>query len=202
MPLFFICFILFVIWFRVKMKRNNSVTDAQNAAFWERERNANFARSQDISTLSYLHVSENELPFSSSTEDEQEAHLEKEVRECSKRKMINLSAYSNTDLKEKYGIANLEELSNCDQNFLLFIRSLSNWGSYLYKKEDFARAKQVMEYSLSIGSDISSVYTTLGHIYAVENNLSKINELIAAVEASEIPLKNSILKQLQLCRLE
>lgn len=202
MPLFFICFILFVIWFRVKMKQNNSATSAENDAFWEREKNANFARSKDISTLSYLTVPNDALPFSAHTDDEQEAFLEKEVKECSERKLLNLSAYSNTDLKEQYGIANLEELSNCDQNFLLFIRALSNWGSYLYEKKDFSRAKQVMEYSLSIGSDISSVYTTLGHIYASEGNIQKINELITEVTDSEIPLKDSIIKQLQLCKLE
>jgi len=76
--------------------------------------------------------------------------------------MINLSGYTNTDLKELYGVANLDELSAYDQNFLLFIRNLSIWGKYLYEKNDFARSKQIMEYSLSIESDISSVYTTLG----------------------------------------
>ena len=69
--------------------------------------------------------------------------------------MLNLSAYSNTDLKEKYGVVNLEELSNCDQNYLYFIRALSNWGRYLYEHDDPDRAQKVMELSLRIGSDIS-----------------------------------------------
>ncbi|HBI60360.1 MAG TPA: hypothetical protein DDY31_03965 [Lachnospiraceae bacterium] len=202
MPLFFICFIVFVLWLRVKMNRTNSESTLDSESFWEREEKANFTRSKDISALSYLTVSEDELPFSNSTEDEQEAWLEQEVKKFLNRKMINLSAFSNTDLKEQYGIANLDELSEYDQNFLLFIRNLSTWGNYLYQKNDFTRAKQIMEYSLSIESDISTVYTTLGHIYAAEGKLQKIDELITLAENSEAALKDSIIRQLQLCKLE
>jgi hypothetical protein len=184
------------------MKQNKSASEAENNAFWERERNANFARSRDISTLSYLTVDEGELPFSNSAKDEQEEYLEKEVQKYAHKKMINLSAYSNTDLKEQYGVAHLEELSDYDQNFLLFIRALSSWGCYLYEQNDLARAKQVMEYSLSIESDISSVYTTLGHIYASEGDLQKLDKLIATAQASELALKDSVIRQLQLCKLE
>ena len=202
MPLFFICFIVFVLWFRVKINRNKSDNAAENDAFWEREMQSNFARSKDISTLSYLTVPDGTLPFSESPEDEQEAYLEKEKKKCLEKKMINLSGYTNTDLKELYGVANLDELSAYDQNFLLFIRNLSIWGKYLYEKNDFARSKQIMEYSLSIESDISSVYTTLGHIYAAEGNLQKINDLISHAENSTAALKESIVRQLQLCKLE
>ena len=202
MPLFFICFIVFIIWLRVKMNRTNSESNLDSDAFWEREENANFARSKDISNLSYLVVSEEELPFSNPVEDEQEAHLESEVKKYLSRKMINLSAFSNTDLKEQYGIANLDELSEYDQNFLLFIRNLSIWGKYLYEKKDFTRAKQIMEYSLSIESDISTVYTTLGHIYAAEGKPQKIDDLITLAKNSNAALKDSIIRQLQLCKLE
>lgn len=202
MPLFFLCFIVFVIWLRVKMNRTNSESNLDSDAFWEREENANFARGKDISNLSYLVVSEEELPFSNPVEDEQEAYLESEVKKYLSRKMINLSAFSNTDLKEQYGIANLDELSEYDQNFLLFIRNLSIWGKYLYEKKDFTRAKQIMEYSLSIESDISTVYTTLGHIYAAEGKPRKIDDLITLAKNSNAALKDSIIRQLQLCKLE
>ena len=204
MPIFFICFIVFIIWFRVKMRKSNSSVSEESKSFWERENQANFARTRDISTLDYLSIKEGELPFATSFADldEREADLEQRVRETANRKMINLSAYTNTDLKEQYGVANLEELSNCDQNFLLFIRALANWGTYLYEKEDYSRSRQIMEYSRLIGSDISSVYTTLGNIYAMEGNMAKVDELIAEIEQSDFSLKSSILKQLKICKLE
>lgn len=203
MPIFFICFIVFAIWLRVKLRNTNSSKDSESNAFWEREQRANFARTKDISHLDYLTVPNDVLPFSKNIiSDERELDLEEQVKDAAGRKMLNLSAYSNTDLKEQYGIANLEELSNCDQNYLIFIRRLANWGTYLYETGDFTRARQIMEYSLSIKSDISSVYITLGHIYAKNDETAKIDELIAAVENSDFALKMSILKQLSLCKLE
>ncbi len=201
MPIFLICIIVFVIWLRVKLKQNHSDYSEKNTAFWAREEQANFVRRQDISSLPYLKVPEDALPFIEPI-DETEQQLQKEVKECAARKMLNLSGYTNTDLKEKYGFANLEELSNCDQNFLYFIHALNKWGKYLYEHEDFARTKEIMKYSLSIGSDISNVFITLGNIYARENSPDKIDELIATVEKSEITLKDSIVKQLKLCKLE
>lgn len=81
MPVFFICFIVFIIWFRVKMKRSNSSVSEENEAFWEREKQANFARTRDISTLDYLTVADTKLPFSASDAslDEREADLEQQV---------------------------------------------------------------------------------------------------------------------------
>ena len=106
MPLFLIFFIVFIIWFRVKIRKNDSEIASRNDAFWAREEQANFARAHDISTLNYLSVSEDALPFltSKTFSDEKEADLEERVRETSRRKMLNLSAYSNTDLKEQYQI--------------------------------------------------------------------------------------------------
>lgn len=201
MPIFLICIIVFVIWFRVKMKKNDKKNESQNELFWQREEQANFARKRDISTLTYLSIPDDTFPLNSSA-NEEEKYLQEQVLECAHRKMINLSGYTNTDLKEKYGVVNLEELSNCDQNFTYFIRALSKWGDYLYQHEDINRARQVMEISLSVGSDISTVFTTLGNIYAKEGNVAKIDELIMQVENSNAALKESTIKKLKLCKLE
>lgn len=200
LPIFLICFIVFAIWLRVKMKRGNSGKEELDA-FLERENQANFARKQDISNLDYLSVNLDDLPFVESS-DAKEISLQNEVRKNGQRKMIDLSAYTNTDLKEKYGPANLEELSDCDQSYLLFTRNLSLWGTYVYEKKDYIRAKVIMEYAKNIGSDISSVYTTLGNIYAREGDFKKVDALIEEVEASDFALKASILKTLKLLKLE
>ena len=134
MALFLLCFIVFVIWFRVKMNKNNSQGSTADELFWEREEKANHARKKDISSLDYLTPDLSRLPLVE-TSDDKEAELAAMVKKYASEKMINLSQYSNTDLKEAYGPANLETLSNCDQSFLLFIRSLSDWGNYLFGKK-------------------------------------------------------------------
>ncbi len=201
MPVFLICFIVFIIWLRVKLKQNNSSIEEANAAFWEREERANYARKKDISVLDYLTVPENALPFGEPL-DERDRDLQADVKDRMARKMIDLSDYTNTELKEQYGVVNLEELSNCDQNYMYFIRTLSIWGKHLYDLGEYSRSRQIMEYSLSINSDISTVYTTLGAIYAQNGELQKIDDLIGRAENSDIDLKDSIIRKLKLCKLE
>lgn len=75
MPVFFICFIVFIIWFRVKMRKSNSTISEENKSFWERENQANFARTRDISTLDYLSVADGALPFSTSATSLDERRL-------------------------------------------------------------------------------------------------------------------------------
>lgn len=200
-PLFLVTFIVFIIWFRVKMKRNNSTISEENVTFWERERQSNFVRKKDISHLELLTVDLSQLPFIDNP-DEREEELTATVRKYADTRMMNLSGFSNTDLKEQYGTGNLEELTQWDQNFMYFIRSLNQWGVYLCKIKDYARSKVVMEYSVSIGSDISTVYTTLGEIYAREDNLAGIDGLIEQVAASDFLLKDAIIKKLKLSKLE
>lgn len=201
MPIFLICIIVFVIWFRVKMKKASKETNVKNTQFWEREEQANFARKKDISNLEYLTIDDSELMLKTAANDE-EADLMQQLTDCAHRKMLNLSAYSNTDLKEQYGVVNLEELSNCDQNYLYFIRALSNWGCYLYEQDDYDRAQKVMELSLRIGSDISHVYTVLAQIYLKQGNEEKVDELIQKAELSDMPLKDSLIRKLKLLKLE
>lgn len=200
-PLFLVTFIVFIIWFRVKMKQNNSTISEEDQTFWERERKSNFIRKKDISHLELLNVEMDSLPFAE-TPDEQELELEAAVRKYAAAKMLNLTGYSNTDLKEQYGTGNLDELTDWDQNYMYFIRALSQWGSYLYQKKDFTRSKTVMEYSVKIGSDISTVYSILGELYARQHDWDNVEKLIAVVENSEFPLKASILKKLKLLKLE
>lgn len=187
------------------MKQNAPTSSEEDNNFWEREHQANFISKKDISTLDYIVVPVHALPFSSPDnipENMEEFALEQEIKKRIQYKMINLYDFSNIELKEKFGFANLEELSNYEQNFTLFLRALAKWGELLYHKNEFARARQILEYSVSIDSDISTVYTTLGKIYVQTNSLDKLEELIELVTASDFPRKDSILKTLHLCKLE
>lgn len=201
MPIFLICFIVFIIWARVKLKQNKSAISESDKKYWEREAKANFARKRDISTLDYFTPDLSRIPFSMDAE-EQETALNEEIKNYASGKMMNLSGYSNTDLKEMYGAANLDELSEYDQRFQLFLRAVSDLGNYLFEKKDYERAKAVFEYSVEIGSDISTIYTNLGVIYAKAGQTAKIDELLRLVETSDFALKTSIIKKLTLCKLE
>lgn len=197
MPVLFICFIVFILWFRVKSKQADNATNNPREEFLRREYEANFTRKKDISGLNYIIVPENALPFTETT-DEEEQQLQENARKIISGKMLNLSGISNTDLKLEYGRANLDLLSGYDQNFSSFLRCLDQWADYLCsKKGDKKCAKQILEYSVSIGSDITRTYTTLANIYLEENEPGKIQPLIDKVEESNFFMKDSIILKLK-----
>lgn len=198
MPVFFICFIVFIIWIQVKTKQNNKNVSTWDEEFWEKEKEANFVRKKDIEHLDYLVVKEGELPFSDSATGEEKERQE-QVQKFLDKKMLNLSGMSNTDIKLAYGTANFPVLSEYDQNFNLFIRNLGLWGSYLHKNcpGNDDRAKQILTYAVSLGSDITDTYLTLADIYLEENNIENIEQLIQQVNASDFFMKESIARQLR-----
>lgn len=198
MPVFFICFILFVIWIRVKTNQNNKNVSTWDEEFWAREQESNFVRKKDISHLDYIQVDEKDLPFSD-TADGQEETCQEQVRSFLTKKMLNLSGMTNTEIKIAYGTANFPELSDYDQNFTIFIRNLGLWGCYLHNNTEGGdgRAKQILEYAVSLDSDISSTYIALAEIYRQENDIEKIRQLIDRVSQSDFYMKNSIVEQLR-----
>ena len=197
MPIILIFFILFIIWVNVKTKRGTENNSKWDTAYLEKERNANFVRRKDISDLDYITISEEELPFSDTAEGE-EKYRQDEVRRILSCKSLNLSGMSNADIKLKYGTANFPELSMYDQNYILLIRNLGLWGSYLHKNCDGqdSRAKIILERAVSLGSDIKDTYVSLTEIYLAEHHPEKVQELIRHVEDSDFDLKISLLRTL------
>ncbi|MBQ1994506.1 MAG: hypothetical protein II374_00485 [Lachnospiraceae bacterium] len=191
MPTFFICFILFILWFRVKTKQSSKEENKSIEEFLTREQEANFTRKKDISNLEYISVNMEILPFSDTT-DEYEIQLENNVKKFADKKLLNLSGLTNTDIKLLYGSANLDILSSYDQNYTLLLRDLNKWGAYLFQKERYSDSKTVLEYALSLGSDITETYTTLAKIYLSEDSPEKVQKLIEQISESDAYLKDSI----------
>lgn len=198
MPILLIFFILFIIWVNVKTKRGTKDGATWDAEYWSREHDANFVRKKDISQLDYITIPEDQLPFSDHAEGE-EKYREDQVRRVLSQKILNLSGMSNTDIKLTYGTANFPELSVYDQNYLLLIRELGLWGSYLHRHCDRQddRAQQILELAISLGSDIRETYLCLAEIYLSKHQEDKVQDLIRHVESSQFDLKTSLLKALR-----
>ncbi|MCI5640501.1 MAG: hypothetical protein MR316_05920 [Lachnospiraceae bacterium] len=193
-PTLFMCFIVFILCVQVKIKRS-SKTPTWDAAFWRKEKEANFARKKDISQLPYLELDRTKLPFQDNAAD-RILDCQKEVEQIILHPMLNLHGMSNADIKLQYGVANFEFLSACDQNYVRLIRSLNTWGQTLYELADLTRSRQVLEYAVELGSDLTKTYITLAHIYAEQNEIDKVQELIRQLEDSDSLLKDSAIREL------
>ena len=163
-------------------------------SFWTREEQANSIRKQDISQLEYITIPLDLLPFRDTNNTKLQEYQDI-VRNLSEYKILNLTGISNTDLKLKYGPANLESLSLADQRFTTLARTLSLWGNLLYESGDPKAAATVLEFGVKCKSDVSATYLTLAKIYK-ESDPGRISELKSVAESLNSLTKTAILNGL------
>lgn len=194
--------ILFTLFLIIKFADHKSRMEqkAKNDAFWQREQQANSTRKVDISGLDYLHLPYEDLPFID-TKEERLISIQNTLRSFHDKPILNLSGFSNTDLKLLYGTANITFLSRCDNNFTALEKTLYEWGDELYKLGYINEARQVLEYGVSIKTDISKHYLLLGKLYQSTKEYGKIDELIHAVSDLNSSTKESALTALKELRM-
>ena len=120
-PVFLICFVIFVLWMFYEQRKSQNKDKEASDAFWERERMANQTRKKDISHLPILHVEESELPVFT-TENESVLYYIDHIRKIIKSPMLDLSEYSNTDLKLAYGVEISRFYANMMKILIIFPR--------------------------------------------------------------------------------
>ena len=193
---FLAVFIIITIY--IAIRRSSAMRSEQKVwnDFREREQEANWTRKQDISNLAYIKLPLSDLPLGK-FDDEVLSSYESALRDLSTQPICNLNGISNTDLKLRYGAANLNALSQCDTNYSTLVSLLANYGEKLFELSHPEEAKQVLEYSLSLGSDIGKAYELLATIYEYEGQPEKINALYESAEKITSIRRNSILRKLE-----
>lgn len=169
---------------------------AKKDAFWQREQQSNATRKVDISGLDYLHIPYDKLPFMDVNQTNL-IQLQNSMKSLEDKPILNLTGLSNTDLKLQYGTANINFLSRCDSNFTTLVKILYDWSLELYRLKYAEQACQVLEYGVSIKTDISKHYLLLGEIYHTMKEYDKIDELIYAVSKMDFSKKESTLNALK-----
>ena len=187
--------LILVVLFNFKLKQSSRKANANGDDFWERERQANSIRKKSIDNLDYITILPEDLPFFENPE-RQIAQYQDKIRSLSQKKILNLSGYSNTDLKLEYGSANLTLLSNYDDNYNSLITTLNKWGQRLIQLDHIPEGIRVLEYAISIGSDISGTYTTLAGHYASIGDTDALNRLMDRAGSLDSIMKESILAKL------
>lgn len=172
------------------IRKNKNKDDKSVTSYLSREDRANCARRKDLTDLPYIEVSHNTLPLDITLKDEKKqlqiSNYIKEIHLLSEKKMLNLIGVSNTELKEEYGPANLEVLTIYDQNYSRYIRNLHLLADCIYEEYP-NEAVALWEYCLSIGTDISGTYASLGKHYVTKHQKEQFMKLY-----DYIPSKSTI----------
>lgn len=195
-PSLFICFLIFIVWMHYENRKSNKKQAQASQEFWQREEEANHARNRDISDLPMFVPAQNDIPFPETT-DENVLYYQKRVRDSLELPMMNLSKYSNTDLKLAYGVGNFKTLSEYDANFNNFLMNLSNLGSAYHTIGLYEEAADIFRYCLTSGSEKARDYKALADAYVSMGCSGRISELITEVERSELPRKSTLVENLR-----
>lgn len=189
-------FIILVALLSLFRKKDSKERQKADEHFWERETAANNIRRQDISGLPYITIHPDKFPIGKFA-DEELQHYESILKDLSERQILNLGTQTNTDLKLKYGPANLEILTNCEQRFITLCQTLVSYAERLIHLGHAAEAETVLEFGISCGSDISRNYLLLAGLYRESGRPDQIRDLIEKAEELDSVMKNSILEHLK-----
>ena len=159
--------------------------------FWDRELAANNTRKQDITKLDYITIPSDMIPQNLHTDAEQE------LVELSSKKMLNLINQTNTDLKLKYGVANLEELSEYEENFTRYIALVPVYAQELIDAGQKESAIALLELAVAQHADSSPIYSLLAEQYIQNGNSDKVQELMEQAKSIDSISGSIIVQKLQ-----
>lgn len=164
--------------------------------FWDKEREANLTRRKDISQLPYITIPYDALPLDELPDSEEYVSAVQKLQSLTGKQILDLSGQTNTDLKLAYGAANLPVLMDCDQNYLVLVRTLSRMANLLSEAGKDDAAESILSFAFDVGSTIRSDYELLAILYGKRRDYRKLDALIARAELLDSPTKVSLLASL------
>jgi len=179
---------LLIIVFLIYHNKNRSERQRKKSmdAFWARENAANSTRRKPLDGLDYIKIPLDKLPLGIMTDDPKAADCIRAVNELSMQPIVNLTGYSNTDLKLEYGTANITVLSEYDQSYTLLANTLQQWAQVLYDGGYPDEARTVLEFAIDTGTDVRHSYELLTRICQEQlpepEFREKLEELLKAAE--------------------
>ena len=177
--------------------RDRRLSEKAEAFFWEREKKANETRKKSLEDLPYIHIPLDSLPLNTLTDREDVMECITTLRGLADTRIVNLTGYTNTDLKLMYGTANITPLSQYDQSYTLLVSTLQKWADILWEAGYFEEAADVMEFALSTETDVSRTYYLLAQYYKQKGNAEKLSHLSEVARALRSSHKRQILNHLE-----
>ena len=195
--LFLASFITLTILISYNVRKQAKKGKNQDADFWSRERRANSVRRKPLDSLNYIKIPLETFPTHLLNEDSAVMDCIEIIESLTSQKTVNLTGWSNTDLKLEYGTANITVLSEYDQNYTLLVRTLQKWADALLEAGYGKEASVLMEYAVSTNTDVSQTYLKLADYWIAQQDPFQIERLIHTAEGLRSSSRNSIIRQLR-----
>ncbi len=179
------------------IKKSSRSMDAQQQSFWSKELQSNNIRKKPLDELKYITIPFDRLPEHVHPDHDTVKDCLSTLHTLSERKIVNLTGITNTDLKLTYGTANITALTEYDQNFTLLVTTLQKWAETLYDLGAINDAQHILEFAVSVDSDVTKTYELLASIYDTSRNFSAIQELMEHAKGLTSSSGKIIVRKLQ-----
>lgn len=183
MFVFLASFIIFIVWLTYELKKHEKLAKNSLNDFWAKERKANQTRKKPLDDLAFVEIPFDCIPKSLLSEDDTVKDCLNILRDLSDKKIVNFTGFSNTDLKLQYGTANLTVLSEYDENYTLYARTIYRLALAYYENGYESNARILLEKAVESGTDISGNYKLLADIYQKHGETDKIHGLITTASS-------------------
>ena len=190
-------FIVFAIIISFSIKKQARRKNINEADFWTKESQANSVRRKSLDGLRYIHIPLEAFPTHLLNDDPDVMDCINILENLTAQKIVNLTGWSNTELKLEYGTANITALSEYDQNYTLLARPMQKWADALLEAGHDDEAVILMEFAVSTSTDISRTYCQLADYWAARGRGDKIQEMMRIAEGLRSANKGAILRHLK-----
>lgn len=158
------------------IRRSNHMIEKEKREFWEREERADHTPPSSTDNLNWIHFPEG-LPIDIKCSSSKAKSLEDTLSSLKNKQIVNLSSYSNTELKLAYGTENITVLSRADSNYLVLMRTLDSLAE-IYKKEGFDDENAaLLQFAVDSGSESVQHFEVLAEYYFQHENINALRRL-------------------------
>ena len=120
----------------------------------------------------------------------------RDLNDLSEYQIVNLTGYTNTDLKLAYGTANITILSDFDLHYTNLVTLLQKLAELLHESGEDTLAIATLEFAVSTGTDVSKSYYLLADLYQEAGTPEKIADLIDQARNINTMVRDTIVQRL------
>lgn len=200
-PIFLITFVSATIALQVMLRKENNGFAKKLDNLMDDERKANLTVKKNIDANIFIEPDITKLPFkeySDTPENQKLINIQNLVKRKAELKMVKFDkTVTNTDLKLKFGMNNLENITFYEEHYNSYVKALNDWAEILIKINNISDAEIILKETIDFRSDLSSSFIMLAEIYKMNNNINELNNLKEKIKNSNLKLKNKILNSIE-----
>lgn len=193
----FSSFIIICFAFSIKLHSAKKKEAEIDREFWAREYKANFTRKKPLDNLDFITIPDYILNMEPATPNGEIKSCLCDLKDLSAEKIVNLTGYTNTDLKLEYGTANITILSDYDFHYTNMVTILQKLAELLHADSEDELAMEVLEFAVATKTDVSKTYYLLAELYVAAGTPEKIELLITMAENIHSLMKDTIVQKLR-----